>query len=132
MMSISAALAERCCSGVSRNHQYQAMHQSAPRIPNSKKGHRHPWCLIRKKTTGALPAAPTANPMNETLSARPCCDGGNQREIVRVVLGTAPASPAPNRNRMMIREAKPAVTPVNAVNIDHHSTIRVSAFLVPI
>jgi hypothetical protein len=42
------------------------------------------------------------------------------------VLGKAPASPAPKRNRVTRSERKPMARPVMEVNADHQSTMRVS------
>ena len=39
--------------------------------------------------------------------------------------GKAPASPAPNRNRMTMSVPNPHAAPVNAVNNDDQTTIRV-------
>jgi len=86
---------------------------------------------ISVRTIGAVIAEPVANPTNDTLIARPCSDGGNQRETARAMFGKAPASPAPNRNRISSNDRKPAAAPVSAVNADHQSTIRVSAILAP-
>src|SRR5262245_9711717 len=74
---------------------------------------------------------PCAGPRSET---------GNQRANTRAELGSAPASPAPNRKRTHRNRRKPLLAPasavnggqpsingtapVSAVNADHHSTIR--------
>src|SRR5262245_60050319 len=65
--------------------------------------------------------------------------GGNQREITRAALGSAPASPAPNKKRINNNSRKLSSTidgsnsyenfqthPVNAVNADHQSTMRIN------
>ena len=57
---------------------------------------------------------------------------GNHREKVRATVGSAPASPAPNRNRIVTIDAKPNAMPVSTVNADHQQTIRVSTRRVPI
>jgi hypothetical protein len=47
----------------------------------------------------------------------------SQREKARVALGNAPASPAPNRNRMTMNEVVFQAETVNIVNADHHNTM---------
>ena len=57
--------------------------------------------------------------------ACPRSRSGNHQEKLRAMFGNAPASPAPNRNRMAMSEASPRATPVSIVNADHHSAMRV-------
>ena len=47
------------------------------------------------------------------------------------MFGKAPASPAPNRNRITTSDAKPRAAAVSIVNADHQSTIRVSTLRGP-
>jgi hypothetical protein len=56
---------------------------------------------------------------------------GNQREKVRAAFGSAPASPAPKRNRIATIDAKLNAKPVSMVNADHQQTIRVRTRRVP-
>jgi hypothetical protein len=67
---------------------------------------------------------PTSAGMLMKPAIRPRAAAGNQRSITRVTLGSAPASPAPNRNRMATSGRKPVAEPVSAVNADHQATIR--------
>ncbi len=54
------------------------------------------------------------------------CPGGNHRDTTIDAFGNAPASPAPNRNRMRSSGRKPVTVPVRMVKTDHHPTMRVS------
>src|SRR6516162_2613305 len=60
--------------------------------------------------------------MSPCAGPRPC--GGNQRASIRAVFGNAPASPAPNRNRISTSDQSPVAAPVRAVNTDHQTMIR--------
>ena len=60
-----------------------------------------------------------------TPFAFPRSRDGNQREKLRTMFGKAPASPAPNRKRIVTSPPKLRAVPVSAVNADHHNTIRV-------
>ena len=71
-----------------------------PRKPKQKNEARHPnarWIGMTRK--GEM-----APPMRLAIQTRPCARArstvGNQREMLDELLGYAPASPAPNRNRM--------------------------------
>src|SRR5262245_3638884 len=111
----SSAFTAGCSSGLSRNHQYQNAAHRTPMAPNSTNGHRHPCLSTRWNTSGVEIAAPTALPTNAALNARPWCDEGNQRDMLLAMLGKAPASPAPNRNRTSSSDANPVAAPVSAV-----------------
>jgi len=56
---------------------------------------------------------------------------GNHRDIVPELFGKAPASPTPNKKRMVINVNSPVVAPVNAVNKDHHKTMRIKTARCP-
>src|SRR5258708_13019828 len=76
-----------------------------------------------------------APPMRLAIQTMPCALArstvGNQREMLEELLGYAPASPAPNRNRIGSSIWKFAANPVKVVKADHQSTIRVKTFLGP-
>ena len=57
---------------------------------------------------------------------------GNHVAKLRTALGNAPASPAPNRNRIASSDRRPCAAPVSIVKADHHSTMRVSTRRGPI
>jgi hypothetical protein len=46
--------------------------------------------------------------------------------MTRAAFGNAPASPAPNRKRIITNDVKPHAAPVSAVNTDHQMTMRAS------
>ena len=56
---------------------------------------------------------------------------GSHTPSALVRLGKQPASPAPNRKRVIHIEAKLHIQPVAAVKNDHHSTTRSSTFFAP-
>jgi hypothetical protein len=65
---------------------------------------RQPQRLIRTSATGTDSMPPTRDPKNITPFALPRSRSGNHRERLRDMLGKAPASPAPNRNRVNTSE----------------------------
>src|SRR5438874_202295 len=77
-----------------------------------------------------------APPIRLAIQTMPCALArstvGNQREMLEELLGYAPASPAPNKNRIGSSIWKLAANPVKVVKADHHSTIRVRTFRGPI
>src|SRR5205823_5250058 len=57
---------------------------------------------------------------------------GNQREMLAELFGYAPASPAPNRNRIGSSMRTFAAKPVRVVKTDHQITMRVRTLRGPI
>src|SRR5688572_15180667 len=57
---------------------------------------------------------------------------GNHFETTMELLGYAPASPAPNKKRMINKLIRPFAAPVSAVKNDHHNTTLLNIFLGPI
>ncbi len=57
--------------------------------------------------------------------ARPRDDSGNHDRKTLAEFGKAPASPAPNKNRITMSDPNPQAAPVSAVKNDHQRTIRV-------
>ena len=55
----------------------------------------------------------------------------NQLLNAFVRFGNAPASPTPNRNRMIVSDQKPVARPVAIVKADHQITMRVITFRGP-
>ena len=78
-------------------------------------------------TSAGVSAAPSRDPACVIPCAKPRSEGGIQRESDRVAMGKAPASPAPNRNRMAIIDAALQAIVVAEVSTDHQRTIAVSA-----
>ena len=97
-----------------------------PSAPNATKLARQPQRRISSSAIGADSIPPTRDPRNSTPLAVPRSRRGNQREKLRAMLGNAPASPAPKRNRIDTSDANPCAAPVSIVKPDHHSTMRVS------
>ena len=64
--------------------------------------------------------------------ARTRSRAGSQVVKALATLGKQPASPAPNRKRVASSEGKLHAHPVAAVNMDHHSTMRISTLRGPI
>src|SRR6516162_2436953 len=100
-----------------------------PINPFTKNVLRQPKFTARGTTIKGATAAPKLCPA--VIDDRPREDSlaGNQREITAELFGKDPASPIPKRNRTIISDINPEVTPVKAVNIDHHNTIRIKAAL---
>src|SRR4030095_5913239 len=102
-----------------------------PMKPFTKKVTRQPKAIARGTTMNGATAAPAICPTRDADTPRESSCKGNQRDITPDVLGSAPASPMPKRNRTMIRESKPVVMPVKAVKKDHHNTMRARTILCP-
>src|SRR5205823_9291081 len=84
---------------------------------------RHPHRATSSSAIGADSMPPMRDPRNMTPLARPRSRGGNHFEKLRAMFGNAPASPAPNRNRIATSGANPRAAPVSIVNADHHRTM---------
>src|SRR6266850_7297329 len=132
MSSNSSGFTEGCLAGSSRNHFHQPNAQKSPSVPKIQKLARQPTAPISATASGGASAPPSRVPINVMPCARPRSLTGNHFEKLREVLGNAPASPAPNRNRNVSSETKFHASPVAIVNADHHKTIRVNTFLGPI
>src|SRR6478735_394597 len=94
--------------------------------PTMTKLARHPQRLISRSAIGTDSMPPTRDPKNITPFALPRSLRGNHRERLRDMFGNAPASPAPNKNRVATSDRNPIAAPVSIVQADHHSTMRVS------
>src|SRR4051794_26311009 len=81
--------------------------------------------------SGAI-AEPICDPMPTQVNERPISLTGNHRETTIMQLGYVPDSPTPNKNRINSSDKSPFAKPVNAVNKDHHNTIRINRALGPI
>ena len=97
-----------------------------PMQPTVTKLHRQPHCRISSSVMGTASMPPHRDPRNMIPVACPRSRSGNQREKLRAMLGNAPASPAPKKNRIATRDVSPRAVPVSMVNADHQSAIRVS------
>src|SRR5256885_830219 len=104
MTASSSRLTAGGSSGQSRYQTYHAAAQTIPIAPNVAKLRRHPPPLMSNKAIGTDSTPPTREPSIITPMARPRSRAGNQREKLHAILGKAPASPAPNRNRIETSE----------------------------
>src|SRR5665213_971201 len=103
------------------------MAQNIPAEPKTKKAARHPKWAMMTATSAGVSAAPSLDPACVTPWANPRSEGSIQRESERVAMGNAPASPAPNRNRIAIIEEALHAMVVADVKRDHQRTIAVRA-----
>ena len=104
----SSRVTAGCSSGRSRYHANHAAAQTTPSRPKITKLVRQPQRAMISSAIGADSMPPSREPRNMTPLARPRSRAGNQREKLRAMLGNAPASPAPNRNRIATSDWKPA------------------------
>ena len=103
-----------------------------PMNPMTKNGVRQPEEEAIGITINGAMAAPVEEPIVSHEIPLDVSVIGNHRDMAAEPFGNAPASPAPNKNRAQIREKKPVVTPVSAVNKDHQSTMRMNTARCPI
>ena len=87
-------------AGESRNHRYQATAQTNPSDPNSANNDRQLKYDEQRRHQQRRQPAGQVHAHEKMPCAVPRSCRGNQRENVRAALGSAPASPAPNRNRI--------------------------------
>src|SRR5215470_18846366 len=125
MIFNSAAFTEGCRAGSSRNHFHHPADQNRPTDPNIQKLARQPTFAIIAIASGGASAPPNRVAIKMMLWARPRSSAGNHCEKLRDVLGNAPASPEPKRNRNPSKERKFHANPVAIVNADHQRTMRV-------
>src|SRR4051812_7171964 len=100
MVSSSDALTEECSAGESRNHRYHTSDQTNPIEPKRTNNVRQLKNLSNTVTSKGVSPPARCAPMKNTPCAVPRSRRGNHREKVRATFGHAPASPAPNRNRI--------------------------------
>src|SRR5579884_165355 len=121
--SSSAAFTAGWVCGSFRYQQYQASAQTAPNPPNMRNAAFQPRWTSNTVASGGASAPPALMPAKNTPCARARSPNGIQRAKLRETLGAAPASAAPNRNRIAIKEAKVRARAVAAVKKDHKITI---------
>ena len=88
--------------------------------------------MMSHSTSAGVAAALTRVASQTSACARSRSPAGSQVVSVRVMLGNAPASPAPNRPRTRMSDVAPIAHPVAAVKIDHQMTMRISTLRGPI
>src|SRR5262249_52316046 len=103
----------------------QSSEQNKAAEPKNQKLARQPTFAISAIASGGARAPPNRVAIKMMLWARPRSSAGNHCEKLRDVLGNAPASPAPKRNRNASKERKFHANPVAIVNADHQRTMRV-------
>src|SRR5207249_12312070 len=131
MKFFSSSVIPFISQGLLRNQNKQTRTHNNPIKPLTKKVVRHPNAMVRGTTMNGATAAPAIWPTREAEIPLESSFAGNQRDITPEVFGSAPASPTPKRNRTMMRDNKPVVRPVSAVNTDHHNTMRVKTTFCP-
>jgi hypothetical protein len=102
-----------------------------PSVPKIQNAARHPADAMITTTSGGASAAPIRLLMNTAPCADPRSCVGNHFRKLREMLGYAPASPAPKRNRATSSDGKLHARPLAIVNADHHNTIRINTFRGP-
>src|SRR5262249_39418011 len=96
------------------------------------KGTRQPYRTSRNTTNGGVSAPPSREPACVKPCTNPRSAGRTQRDRDRVAMGKAPASPTPNRKRIVAIDAAPQAAAVIEVKTDHHMTIAEKARRGPI
>src|SRR5882672_3475852 len=100
MYSRSDALTSGCSDGESRNQRNQANDQMKPSDPNATNSVRQSKYTSSAVTSNGVNPPARCAPMKKVPCAVPRSRAGNHRENVRATFGQAPASPAPNKNRI--------------------------------
>src|SRR6476620_1240437 len=118
--------------GLFLNHRKNIITQIKPINPFKKKDTRQPNATATGMTMRGAIAAPAFCPTNRADILLAVSLVGNHRDITEELVGYDPDSPIPNRKRTTIKEISPVVIPVNAVNKDHHNTIRIKTAFCPI
>src|SRR5579862_6802844 len=103
-----------------------------PSPANMTKARRQLTYRSTKTTSTGVNAPPQRAKVHMMPCALACSTGGSQVENALVRLGKQPASPTPNRKRVIHIVVKLRIAPVSAVNADHHSTIRIRTLRGPI
>src|SRR5262245_29252349 len=103
----SPSLTDGCSSGLSRNQAEKATTQTTPTTPNATNAPRQPNHSANSPMSSGATAPPQRPNIHSNPWARPRCLYGNQFRRARALLGYAPASPAPKRNRMSSNSRKP-------------------------
>src|SRR5271170_6175912 len=132
MKSCSSFFMPRISEGSFLNQKKQISTQIKPIHPITKKGTRHPYAAAIGTIINGATAAPVFVPISSDDIALLVSAAGNQRETTAELFGNAPDSPMPKKNLANINVINPVVAPVNAVNTDHHITMRIKLARCPI
>jgi len=123
--SLSAICTMECDSGLSLNQRNQKIENITPKTPKNTNVYLQPIESTNPATMGSANAAPIREPEKLIPWTIPLSLVGNHVYITFDKLGNAPASPAPNRNRMIRIELKLHAAAVRAVSTDQIDTIDV-------
>src|SRR5256885_10480406 len=107
------------------------MVQMTPRPANITNALRQFTNAMTATTSSGVTAPPQRAPIHIIACARVRSLRGNHALNAFVRFGEHPASPAPNRNRVIDIEMKFHIQPVAAVKKDHQSTTRTSTLRAP-
>src|SRR5687767_8413869 len=105
--------------------------QTTPSSANKRNAVRQFTKDMTATTSNGVIAPPQRAPIHMTACARVRSTLGSQVLNALVRFGKQPASPAPNRNRVIHIETKFQAQPVAAVKKDHHRTTRTSTLRAP-
>src|SRR4030095_8573700 len=124
--SLSCSVTPLTSEGLFLNQIKHTITQINPINPFTKNAERQPNAAVIGITIRGAIAAPAFWPTNNDDRLLEASLAGNQRDTTAVLVGYAPASPIPNKNRTQIKLISPVVAPVSAVNTDHQNTMRKS------
>ena len=94
-------------------------------------GRHEPNAWRRPTTSAGATAAPIAEPLSNSATARPRSLAGNHSETALVAPGQFAASPAPSRNRKAQKLPSPPASDVSMAVTEYHATARPSPRRVP-
>ena len=97
----SSGVIPGCSAGWLRYQAYQTTAHTRPAAPKAQKVARQPSTAMRGTTSTGVRAPPTRLAAQTKPCARARSVGGNHRPMLPDAFGYAPASPAPNRKRVV-------------------------------
>src|SRR5215475_1136457 len=100
--------------------------------PKPMNGTRQPYRTSMNTTNGGVNAPPNREPACVKPCTNPRSAGRTQRDSDLVAIGKAPASPTPNRKRIVAMDIAPHAAAVSEVKSDHHVTMMEKARRGPI
>src|SRR5207302_1591217 len=115
----SASFTPRLSRGLSRYQMKNSTAQTSPMQPNSSNACRQDMKRITCTTSSGVNAPPQRALIHKMPCARTLSFSGSQVLNALVRFGKQPASPAPNRKRVAVIDAKLNAHPVAAVKNDH-------------
>ena len=94
-------------------------------------GRQLPKLKCSQRTSAGAMAAPTAEPLSKSATARPRSLFGNHSETALVAPGQLAASPLPNRNRKKAKLRSPTANDVNMAATEYQITLNCKPRRVP-